>query len=590
MKKQSNLSRLLDYAGTYRILTYLSWVLAAAGALLALVPFGYIWRILREVIEVAPQYENAVHVTQYGWMAVAFAVVAVLTYIAGLMCSHLAAFRIATNLRLAMVKHIATLPLGTIEQFGSGKLRRTISETAGAAETYLAHQLPDQAKAMATIAGLLTLLLAFDWRLGLLSLVPVALAFAVMTSMTGKKMQEQMTQYQNALADMSGEAVEYVRGIPVVKTFGQTVFSFKKFKGTIDNYERWVIAYTKQLRWPMTFYTLAVNSVFVFLIAGAFLFASGGTDGGALLNLLFYIIITPVISLTLTKLMFMSENGMIVHDAITRIDRVLESPSLSCSNAPKHPKDSSVALDHVTFSYDGVKNALEDISLSIGTGQTVAFVGPSGGGKSTLAALIARFFDPQSGTISIGGVNVKDIDKSELMDTVSFVFQNSRLIKGSILDNVRMGKPNATDGEVLAALSAAQCMDIIEKFPDGVHTVIGSQGVYLSGGETQRLAIARAMLKNAPVLILDEATAFADPDNETKVQAAFNALAKGRTVIMIAHRLSTVVNADRIYVLKEGRLAESGSFAELSGQADSLFGTMWRDYQQSVQWKVAKEA
>ena len=590
MKKQSNLSRLLDYAGTYRILIYLSWVLAAAGALLALVPFGYIWRILREVIEVAPQYENAVHVTQYGWMAVAFAVVAVLTYIAGLMCSHLAAFRIATNLRLAMVKHIATLPLGAIEQFGSGKLRRTISETAGAAETYLAHQLPDQAKAMATIAGLLTLLLAFDWRLGLLSLVPVALAFAVMTSMTGKKMQEQMTQYQNALADMSGEAVEYVRGIPVVKTFGQTVFSFKKFKGTIDNYERWVIAYTKQLRWPMTFYTLAVNSVFVFLIAGAFLFASGGTDGGALLNLLFYIIITPVISLTLTKLMFMSENGMIVQDAITRIDRVLESPSLSCSNAPKHPKDSSVALDHVTFSYDGVKNALEDISLSIGTGQTVAFVGPSGGGKSTLAALIARFFDPQSGKISIGGVNVKDIDKSELMDTVSFVFQNSRLIKGSILDNVRMGKPNATDGEVLAALSAAQCMDIIEKFPDGVHTVIGSQGVYLSGGETQRLAIARAMLKNAPVLILDEATAFADPDNETKVQMAFNALAKGRTVIMIAHRLSTVVNADRIYVLKEGRLAESGSFAELSGQADSLFGTMWRDYQQSVQWKVAKEA
>ena len=590
MKKQSNLSRLLDYAGTYRILTYLSWVLAAAGALLALVPFGYIWRILREVIEVAPQYENAVHVTQYGWMAVAFAVVAVLTYIAGLMCSHLAAFRIATNLRLAMVKHIATLPLGAIEQFGSGKLRRTISETAGSAETYLAHQLPDQAKAMATIAGLLTLLLAFDWRLGLLSLVPVALAFAVMTSMTGKKMQEQMNQYQNALADMSGEAVEYVRGIPVVKTFGQTVFSFKKFKGTIDNYERWVIAYTKQLRWPMIFYTLAVNSVFVFLIAGAFLFASGGTDGGALLNLLFYIIITPVISLTLTKLMFMSENGMIVQDAITRIDRVLESPSLSSSNAPKHPKDSSVALDHVTFSYDGVKNALEDISLSIGTGQTVAFVGPSGGGKSTLAALIARFFDPQSGRITVGGANVKDIDKSELMDTVSFVFQNSRLIKGSILDNVRMGKPNATDGEVLAALSAAQCMDIIEKFPDGVHTVIGSQGVYLSGGETQRLAIARAILKNAPVLILDEATAFADPDNETKVQAAFNALAKGRTVIMIAHRLSTVVNADRIYVLKEGRLAESGSFAELSGQADSLFGTMWRDYQQSVQWKVAKEA
>ena len=589
MKKQSNLSRLLDYAGTYRILSYLSWVLAAAGALLALVPFWYIWRILREVIEVAPNYENAVHVTHYGWMAVVFAFAAVLTYIAGLMCSHLTAFRIATNLRLAMTKHIATLPLGEIEQFGSGKLRRTISETTGATETYLAHQLPDKARAVATIAGLLTLLLAFDWRLGLLSLVPVALAFAVMTSMTGKGMQEKMTQYQNALADMSGEAVEYVRGIPVVKTFGQTVFSFKKFKGSIDNYERWVIAYTRQMRWPMTFYTLAVNSVFAFLIAGGFLFSRGGADGGVLLNLLFYIIVTPVISLTLTKLMFMSENGMIVQDAITRIDRVLQSPSLSQPSTPKHPKDSSVMLDQVTFSYDGTKNAVENISLSIGAGQTVAFVGPSGGGKSTLAALIARFFDPQSGSISVGGVNVKDIEKNELMNTVSFVFQNSHLVKGTILDNVRMGKPDAVDEEVLAALRAAQCTDIIEKFPDGVHTVIGSQGIYLSGGEAQRLAIARAMLKNAPVLILDEATAFADPDNETKVQAAFNALAKGRTVIMIAHRLSTIVNADRIFVLNEGHLSESGSFAELSGKKDSLFGTMWQDYQQSVRWKVEKE-
>ena len=389
---------------------------------------------------------------------------------------------------------------------------------------------------------------------------------------------------------MSSEAVEYVRGIPVVKTFGQTVFSFKKFKGTIDNYERWVIAYTKQLRWPMTLYTLAVNSVFGFLIAGGFLFSHGVADNGILLNLLFYIIITPVISLTLTKLMFMSENGMIVQDAITRIDSVLQSPPLSQPNAPQHPKDSSVTLDHVTFSYDGAKNALEDVSLSIGAGQTAAFVGPSGGGKSTLAALVARFFDPQSGSISIGGVNVKDIDKNKLMDTVSFVFQNSRLIKGSILDNVRMSKPDATDDEEFSALRAAQCMDIIEKFPDGANTVIGSQGIYLSGGETQRLAIARAMLKNAPVLILDEATAFADPDNETRVQAAFKELAKGRTVIMIAHRLSTVVNADRIFVLKDGHLTEDGTFAELSKGEQSLFGTMWRDHQQSFQWKVAKEA
>ena len=590
MKKQSNLSRLLDYAGKYRILTYLSWMFSAVSALLALVPFWYIWRILKEIIEVAPRYENAVHVTQYGWMAVAAAIASVLVYITGLMCSHLAAFRIATNLRLSMTNHVAVLPLGVIEQFGSGKLRRIISETAGATETYLAHQLPDKAKAMATIVGLLALLLIFDWQLGLLSLVPVALAFLVMTRMTGAKMQERMTQYQNALADMSNEAVEYVRGIPVVKTFGQTVFSFKKFKETIDNYERWVVAYTKQLRWPMTFYTLAVNSVFVFLIAGGFVLSYRGADNEILLNILFYIIITPVISLTLTKLMFMSENGMIVQDAINRIDSVLQGQGLSQPTVPQHPKDNSVVLSHVTFSYDGTKNALEDVSLSIGAGQTAAFVGPSGGGKTTLAALIARFFDPQSGSISIGGVNVKDIEKNELMDTISFVFQDSHLIKGSILDNVRMGKPDASEEEVMAALKAAQCMDIVEKFPDGVNTIIGSQGIYLSGGETQRLTVARAMPKNAPVLILDEATAFADPDNETKVQAAFNELVVGRTVIMIAHRLTTVVNADLIFVLKDGHLEESGSFAELSGQKNSLFGTMWENYQKSVRWKVAKEA
>ena len=590
MKKQSNLGRLLDYAGKYRILTYLSWILSTVSALIALLPFWYIWRILREVIEAAPNYAQAVHVTHYGWMAVLFAVLAVLIYIAGLMCSHLSAFRIATNLRLSMTEHIATLPLGAIEQFGSGKLRRTILETSGAAETYLAHQLPDKARAMATIVGLLALLAGFDWRLGLLSLAPALLGLAAMSRMTGKGLQEKMTQYQNALADMSGEAVEYVRGIPVVKTFGQTVFSFKKFKAAIDNYERWTISYTKDLRGPMCLYTLAVNSVFVFLILGGFWFSHGTVDNALLLNLLFYIIITPVISLTLSKLMYMSENGMMVQDTITRIDGVLNSPSLSQSDRPQHPKDSSVELKNVTFSYDGKKNALEDVSLSIGAGQTVAFVGPSGGGKSTLASLIARFFDPQSGSVFIGGVDVRNVDKRELMDTVSFVFQNSRLIKGSILDNVRMGRPDASDAEVLAVLRAAQCMDITEKFPEGMHTIIGSDGVYLSGGEAQRLAVARAMLKDAPVLILDEATAFADPDNETKVQAAFSELAKGRTVIMIAHRLSTVAGADRIFVLKDGRLTESGTFEELSESADSLFGEMWKNYQQSARWKVEKEA
>lgn len=589
MKKQSNLNRLLSYAGKRRILTYLSWILSAVSALIALLPFWYIWRILMDVIEVAPDFSKATNITHYGWMAVLFAVLAVLIYVGALMCSHLAAFRIATNLRIEMTNHISTLPLGKIEQFGSGKLRRIISETSGAAETYLAHQLPDQARAVASVVGLLALIFIFDWRLGLLSLVPVALGFVCMMGMTGKSMQQKMTEYQNALSDMSNEAVEYVRGIPVVKTFGQTVFSFKKFKATIDNYEKWTISYTKQLRGPMTAYTLAINSVFAFLILGGYWFSKGEVTNALLLDILFYIIITPVISLTLTKLMHMSENKMLVEDAITRIDSVLNEPSLSESSKPKHPKDNSVELKNVTFSYDGTKNALSNISLKIGSGQTVAFVGPSGGGKSTLASITARFFDPQSGSVLIGGVDAKEIGKEELMNTVSFVFQNSKLIKASILDNVRLGKPNATEAEVMSALRAAQCMDIIEKFPQGVNTVIGSKGVYLSGGEAQRIAVARAMLKNAPIIILDEATAFADPDNETKVQAAFNELAKGRTVIMIAHRLSTVTNADKIFVLRDGEIAESGTFNELTN-SNGLFAEMWNDYKQSVQWKVSKEA
>ena len=589
MKKSSDLSRLLGYAGGRRVLTYLSWVLSAVSALVALVPFWYIWRILKEVLETAPDFAAAIHIVPWGWRAVGFAVLSVLLYIAGLMCSHLAAFRIATNLRLALTEHIARLPLGQIQVSGSGKLRRTIADTAGAAETFLAHQLPDQYRAMATVAGLLVLLLAFDWRLGLLSLLPVALGFACMSTMTGKSMQEKMTEYQNALADMSNQAVEYVRGIPVVKTFGQTVFSFQKFKDTIDNYQRWTIAYTKQLRGPMTAYTLAVNSVFVFLIVGGFWLSGKGVTAALLLDLLFYIIITPVISLTLSKLMLMSENTMLVTDALKRMDAVLTAPALSRPERPQAPKDSAVTFDHVTFSYDGTKNALEDISLTIGAGETAALVGPSGGGKSTLASLAARFFDPTSGAVSIGGVNVKDMDPGQLMNTVSFVLQNSHLIKASILDNVRLGRPDASETQVMAALEQAQCMDIIEKFPQGVHTVIGSQGVYLSGGEMQRIAIARAILKDAPVLILDEATAFADPDNERKVQAALTRLAQGRTVLMIAHRLSTVTGADKIFVLEEGRLVQQGSFVQLI-QSPGLFGRMWNEYQQSVAWNVAKEA
>ena len=589
MKKQSNLSRLMEYAGSYRYLTYTSWGLSAVSAFITLVPLWYIWRIAGEVLREAPDFSNAEHLARNGIMAVVFSILSVVVYMGALMCSHLSAFRVKTNLMLAMTHHIQKFPLGFMNHFGSGNMRKIINESSGAAETYLAHQLPDKCSALATPIGLIVLLLLFDWRMGLLSLAPVALGFLVMSSMTGENMQKKMKEYQDALGDMSNEAVEYVRGIPVVKTFGQTVFSFKRFKGAIDRYQIWVISYTKQLRLPMMVYTTVINSVFVFLTAAALVMTAEQITDTFLLNLIFYIIITPVISLTLTKIMFQSENEMVVSDTMKRIDSILKMEPLAQSTHPQKPKDGSVIVEDVMYSYDGKKNALEHISMKLQSGQTVAFVGPSGGGKTTLANLISRFFDAQKGNINIGGINVKDIAKEDLMNTVSFVFQNSRLIKGTILENVRMARPNATKEEVLEALQKAQCMDIVQKFPLGIETIIGTNGVYLSGGEQQRIAIARVILKNTPIIILDEATAFADPDNENKVQKAFAELAKDRTVIMIAHRLSTIVDADCIYVLEDGKLKEHGTSRELLAQ-NGIFKKMWENYKTSVQRKVEREA
>ena len=597
MKKQSNLSRLMGYAGKHKILTYLSWILSATSALLALVPFWYIWRIIHDILEVSPDFSQAWNVTHYGWSAVLFAVISVVVYIAALMCSHISAFRVAANIRKELMRHIAALPLGITEKYGSGKLRRTVNDASAATETYLAHRLPDKAGAIATPIGLLFLLLVFDWRLGLLSLVPVVLGFLLMMKMTGKDMEQRMKEYQNALSDMSNEAVEYVRGIPVVKTFGQTIFSFKRFKATIDNYEKWVIAYTKALRLPMMFYTTAINGVFAFLIAGGILFTRSGVTNELLLNLIFYIVITPVIGTTLTKIMFMSEDAMIVSDAMGRIDEVLDEKPLSESPVNNIPSDNSIVLEHVTYSYDGEKNALKDVSLRIKPGQTIALVGASGGGKTTLANIVTRFFDPDEGRILIGNTDIREIPKETLMNKVSFVFQNSRLIKASILENVRMAKPGATREEIIRALKAAQCMDIIEKLPNGIDTVVGTNGVYLSGGEQQRIAIARAVLKNAPILILDEATAFADPDNEVLIQQALSALSKGelnsnspgKTVIMIAHRLSSITDADCIYVLQDGKIAESGTHSKLI-ERNGIFTRMWKNYSEAAEWRIAKEA
>ena len=590
-KGKGNLSVLMDYAGQRRVLTYLSWVLSAISALMALVPFIFVWLIVREVIEADGNFAAVQgSLSVYGWWAVGSALISMLVYFAALMCSHVAAFRVAGNMRKRAMRHIGALPVGFMNSLGSGRVRRIVNESSGATETYLAHQLPDMVGAFATPVGMIVLLFVFDWRLGLLSLIPTALGFIIMSKMTGKGMAQKMKEYQSALEDMNNEAVEYVRGVPVVKTFGQTVFSFKRFKGSIDSYHTWVVAYTKSLMWPMVAFTTAINCVFVPLIIAGLCFTAGGVDGAFLLNLIFYIIFTPIISVTLMKVMFMSENNMIVSDALQRIDGILAIKPLPEPSAPQTPKDNSVTFENVTFAYEGAdRNAIDGITLDVKAGETVALVGPSGGGKTTAAGLVARFWDTASGAVKVGGVNVKDIDRQTLNNTVAYVFQDSKLLKTSIFENVRMGRPSATREEVLAALHNAQCDDILNKFPHGVDTVIGSKGVYLSGGEQQRIAIARVMLKNAPVLVLDEATAFADPENEAAVQRAFERLANGRTVIMIAHRLTTVQNADKIYVLKDGKVAEEGTHAWLMEQ-NGLYHDMYDEYRTSIAWKVGGRA
>ena len=570
------------YAGGHRHLITLGRVLSAASAFMGLVPFYDLWRIIR----IAVKGEELSQIKGIAWQAVGLTIGTLLVYIAALMCTHIAAFRVQANMRSSLMRRILTLPLGVFDEDDTGKIRRTVNESTAATETFIAHNLPDKAVAAATPVGLLILLAVFDWRLGLICLIPALIAFSFMASMMGKGMQEKMTEYQNALDTMSSEATEYVRGIPVVKTFGQSVHSFRHFKQAIDGYGKWTTEYTLMLRKPMTAFMTAINAVFAFLVLGAYFISKGSVTSEVILNVMYYIIITPLLTVTLTKIAYSGEAEMVVVDALSRIDNIFAISALDETAAPQQPYDNSVVLENVSFRYEGAeKDAVHGLDMTIRSGEHIALVGPSGGGKTTTAELIARFFDVTSGCIKIGGTDIRSIPSHQLMKQVSFVFQDSRLLKTSILENVRLARPEATEKEVMQALETAQCMDIINKLPNGIHTVIGAAGTYLSGGEQQRIAIARAILKNAPIIILDEATVFADPDNETKVQAAFGELAKGKTVIMIAHRLSTVVNTDRIYVLKDGTVAESGKHAELMAE-DGIYKQIFDEYTRSVNWKV----
>ena len=582
VEKYDHMKLIRNYAGGHKNLILLGRILAGVSAVMTLIPYYELWRI----IKIAVEGQDPDLIKGHAWIAVGLIIGALLVYILALLCTHVAAFRVQANMRSALMRRIITLPLGVFDDDGTGKIRRIVNDSTAATETYIAHNLADKTVAAVTPVGLIVLVLAFNWKIGLICVIPAIIGFCFMMTMMGKNMQEKMKEYQNALEVMSSEATEYVRGVPVVKTFGQTVHSFTRFKSAIDGFGKWSTDYTLMLRMPMIAFMTCINAIFLALVVAAFLITGDGIANADILNIMYYIIVSPLITVALTKVAYSGEAEMTLIDALKRVDQVLEIEPLPESDTSLSPKDSSIEIEHVSYRYkDATREAVSDISLSIHPGEHVALVGPSGSGKTTLAELLVRFFDVTEGRILIGGVDIKDMSSQKLMEQVSFVFQDSRLIKTSILENVRMGRPSATEEEVLAALEKAQCMDIINKLPNGVHTILGEKGTYLSGGEQQRITIARAVLKDAPILILDEATAFADPDNETKVQAAFSEMAKEKTMIMIAHRLSTVSDADRIFVLSDGKLQESGSHEELM-ERNGLYKRMFDEYSRSIEWKV----
>ena len=596
MKKDSEISRMFQYAGNRHWLTIAGMILAGLSTVLSMIPFVCIWFVVRDMLcaMVAGDMTLASHSTTYAWYAVGFSVLSILLYFIALCCAHLAAFRTATNMKKAAMHHIVTLPLGYFSQNASGRLRKVIDDNAGLTENFLAHQLPDLTGAVVMPVAVIVLIFVFDWRLGLCCLVPLAISVFFLKQMMGGDNAHFMEGYMSALETMNKEAVEYIRGIPVVKVFQQTVYSFKNFHAAIEEYEKYASGYALKCRIPLTGFQVALNSTFILLIPVAGLILAGVSGQAAyedvLLDFLFYSLFTPICTTMMNRVMFAGEQLMAAKSAVNRIEEVLKEQPLPEPVNPKKPQDTSVVFEDVTFCYPGTgEKALAHISFELPAGKTVALVGASGSGKSTAAKLIPRFYDVTEGSVRVGGVDVRQIDKQTLMDQIAFVFQNTRLFKDTLLENIRAARPQASREEVLTAVKAAQCGEIIDRLPQGIDTVVGNGGTYLSGGENQRVALARAVLKDAPIIILDEATAFADAENEHQIQLAFEQLTEGKTVLMIAHRLSTIQNADLILVFDHGTIAERGTHEKLLA-ANGIYASMWNDYQTSIQWKVGKEA
>lgn len=590
-KKQNEISVLIGYAGKYKVLTFLGMFLSAVAMIMGMIPYVCIWLAARDLISVAPDWTQATEIAKYGWLAFGFAFGGIIIYFAALMCTHLAAFRTAANIRKQGVAHMMKAPLGFFDSNASGLLRNRLDGGAAETETLLAHNLADIVGTAAMFIVMIVLMFVFDWRMGASCLVAAVISVGAMFTMMGGKNAKLMMEYQTAQDVMSKAGTEYVRGIPVVKVFQQTVYSFKAFKAAIEDYSNKAEKYTGGVcRVPQSVNLTVTEGVFIFLVPAVLLIApsalSSGDFAGFITNFAFYAVFSAIVSTALARIMFAASGLMLAKTALSRIDTVMKAPTLEITDNPQAPRNNGVEFKDVTFTYDGAEvPALEHVSFKVLPGQTVALVGPSGGGKTTAASLIPRFWDVSSGEVLVGDVNVKDIDPHVLMDKVAFVFQNTRLFKTSILENVRAARPDASREEVLSALHAAQCDDIIEKLPNGIDTLIGSEGTYLSGGEQQRVALARAILKDAPIIVLDEATAFADPENEALIQKALKTLTEGRTVIMIAHRLSTVVGADNIIVLDNGHIVEEGRHDKLSS-GEGLYARMWREYNQAVRWKI----